>query len=194
LLLLPLDLGDRLLWPDGVSTITPEQVPEYLLKQVPPSKISVTEITPEITRYNKLAIDQISTKEDIDLLAIFPPDWVLPDRYKYELNLEEYLAGLVDRVESDDLYEERVERLLQEISLFLELELHDVLRTLIYIVETMQEQNVVWGVGRGSSCSSYLLYLIGLHEVDAVFYQIEISDFIRPQESKDAENSQNRER
>jgi DNA polymerase III alpha subunit len=50
---------------------------------------------------------------------------------------------------------------------------------LIYVIDVMTEKNVVWGVGRGSSCSSYLLYLLGLHEVDPVKYEIEISDFLR---------------
>jgi DNA polymerase III alpha subunit len=43
----------------------------------------------------------------------------------------------------------------------------------------MTAKNIVWGVGRGSSCSSYLLYLLGLHEVDVVKYDVDISDFIR---------------
>ena len=96
----------------------------------------------------------------------------------------------VDRIERDDLYEERVERLSSEIWLFKSEKLDEVLRVLIYVVDTMREKNVIWGVGRGSSCSSYLLYLLGLHEVDPVRYQIEVTDFIR-QEKLDAEDRKN---
>jgi len=49
---------------------------------------------------------------------------------------------------------------------------------LIYVVDVLNEKNVVWGVGRGSSCSSYLFYLLGLHEVDSVRYDVEITDFL----------------
>jgi DNA polymerase III alpha subunit len=65
--------------------------------------------------------------------------------------------------------------------LFKELELGDVLRCLIYVVDTMKAKRVTWGVGRGSSCSSYLLYLLDLHSVDAVKYDIDITDFIKLQ-------------
>jgi DNA polymerase III alpha subunit len=111
---------------------------------------------------------------------------VLPDRYKY-LDLAEYLIGLAERVEQDHLYERRLQRLVEEIDLYTKLGYHDLLRTLIYIVDELQRHQVVWGVGRGSSCSSYLLYLLGLHEVDSVKFEIPITDFIRdPQESRDA--------
>jgi len=50
---------------------------------------------------------------------------------------------------------------------------------LIYVLDVMREKKVIWGVGRGSSCSSYLLYLLGLHEVDPVKYDVEFTDFIR---------------
>jgi DNA polymerase III alpha subunit len=83
-------------------------------------------------------------------------------------------------IEKDELYDKRIERLSQEICLFKELELENVLKTLIYVIDVMKDKNIVWGVGRGSSCSSYLLFILGLHEVDPVKYDIEITDFIRP--------------
>lgn len=176
----PIELIDHLLWPDGTIQVTPEKLIDFTFKLAGRGKadhIAVTEITPEIKQFNSLGEQQLSVKDSIDP-GIFPPDWVLPDRYKY-LHLDEYLFSLVDRIERDDLYEKRVERLSSEIWLFKEQKLDDVLRLLIYVVDTMKEQNAVWGVGRGSSCSSYLLYLLGLHEVDAVKYSIEVTDFIR---------------
>lgn len=112
------------------------------------------------------------------LSAKFPPDWNLPEKYKY-LDIDEYLVKLVDKVEADELYEERIKRLGHEIWLFKELKLTEILRALIYVIDVFEQKNVVWGVGRGSSCSSYLLYLMGLHEVDSVLYGIDITDFIR---------------
>ena len=48
-----------------------------------------------------------------------------------------------------------------------------------YIIDTLRENNIVWGVGRGSSVSSYMLYLIGVHKVDSIKYNLNINEFIR---------------
>lgn len=179
----PLDLGDRQLWPDGDFTVDPDKVTDYVFKLAGGkglSHLKVTAVTPEIQSYNSFADTPISAKTECDL-SIFPPNWVLPDHYKYHLNLDEYLIGLADKIERDSLYDERVERLSTEIWLFKEHQLDDVLKCLIYVIDTLCEKKVVWGVGRGSSCSSYLLFLLGLHSVDPVKYGIEVTDFIRPQ-------------
>jgi len=57
--------------------------------------------------------------------------------------------------------------------------LFPVLQLLIYIIDTMRKNNLVWGVGRGSSVSSYLLYLIGVHKVDSVKYNLNIKEFLK---------------
>jgi hypothetical protein len=180
MLLKPIELTDHLLWPDGIIQVTPEKVLDFTFKLSARGAVdclSVTEITPEIKQFNSFGDHKLTIKEFVDP-EIFPPNWILPEPYKY-FDLDEYLYGLVERIERDDLYEQRVERLSSEIWLYKEQKLDDVLRVLIYVVDTMTEQNIVWGVGRGSSCSSYLLFLLGLHEVDAVLYSIEVTDFIR---------------
>lgn len=180
--MLKTQLKGRAVWYDGVVEVDPIDLPRMLLSGVPLEKLAVTQVTDEVRRLNKTSEHPIGTKSDASLEA-YPPRWSLPDRYKY-LNLDEYLEGLADKVKRDELYERRLARLAEEIDLFLRLGLHDVLRGLIYVVEELTRQGAVWGVGRGSSCSSYLLYLIGLHEVDPVRFDIPITDFIRPQETE----------
>jgi len=170
-------LKGRTVWYDGVVEVSPADLPRMLLASIPTDKLAVTELTADIVQLNKALDHPIGIKADASLDA-YPPRWSLPDRYKY-LNLDEYLEGLADKVKRDELYEQRLVRLAEEIDLFLKLGLHDVLRGLIYVVEELTKQGAVWGVGRGSSCSSYLLYLIGLHEVDAVKFDIPITDFLR---------------
>jgi DNA polymerase III alpha subunit len=176
-------LKDRILWADGVSEVDPGVVIKLLERGVPASKIAVTSLTQDLLEFNKLSSTPIRLKAEI--AATFPPAWVIPDKYKY-LDLAEHLIGLAERVERDSLYEQRLQRLAEEIDLYLSLGYHDLLKALIYVVDELTRCHVVWGVGRGSSCSSYLLYLLGLHEVDAVKYEIPITDFIRNQESRDA--------
>lgn len=174
----PIELVDHLLWPDGIIQVTPEKVIDFTYKLIgKEDKLTVTEITPDIKQFNLFGDHKLEIKQSVNP-KLFPPDWVLPEPYKY-FDLDEHLYGLVDRIERDGLYEKRVERLSSEIWLFKENKLDEVLRVLIYIIDIMIEKNIVWGVGRGSSCSSYLLFLLGLHEVDAVLYEIEITDFIR---------------
>jgi DNA polymerase III alpha subunit len=55
----------------------------------------------------------------------------------------------------------------------------DLLRFLVYIVDVMREQDIVWGVGRGSSVASYVLYLIGVHKIDSLYYDLDIAEFLR---------------
>ena len=175
---LPIVIEDHLLWPDGSISVIPEEVVKYVYRMNANgdlSKLFVTELTPEIKKYNEVSDVPIKVKSECDEIDL---RWILPDHYKY-LDLDEYLLKLADKIEKDKWYEQRVERLCQEIWMFRALNLDEVLRTLIYVIDVMTEKNVIWGVGRGSSCSSYLLFLLGLHEVDPVRYGIEITDFIR---------------
>ena len=55
----------------------------------------------------------------------------------------------------------------------------EVLKVCVYIVDTLRKNNLVWGVGRGSSVSSYVLYLIGIHKVDSIKYGLDINEFLR---------------
>lgn len=173
-----IQLTDRTLWADGVSVVNPKDIATFILKFTAlkqMDKLAVSELTHEIGRYNLVAENPLRVKTE---LKDFSLDWTLPESYKYD-DLDEYLSGLINRIEHDELYEARVARLQLEIELFKKHQLEDVLRVLIYVIDKLNETNSVWGVGRGSSCSSYLLFLLGLHEVDAVKYDIDITDFIR---------------
>ena len=68
---------------------------------------------------------------------------------------------------------------LTELLLYQERGMFDLLRFLVYIVDVMREQDIVWGVGRGSSVASYVLYLIGVHKIDSLYYDLDIAEFLR---------------
>lgn len=97
--------------------------------------------------------------------------WNLPQEY-LEFNIIEYLFDLCKTVEERN----RVE---QEILLFHEHNLINLLRYMKYIRDVAQENNIVLGVGRGSSCCSYCLYLLKIHRVDSIKYDLNINDFLR---------------
>lgn len=169
-------LKDRILWIDGVSEVPAKEVLHFLERGLPASHIAVPEVTPDLVEFNKVSSEPLLPKTDVK--AAFPPAWILPEPYA-SLDVKEHLITLAERISPDALYERRVERLVEEIDLFLELGYADLLRALTYVVDELTKRKIVWGVGRGSSCSSYLLYLLGLHEVDPVKYDIPLSDFLR---------------
>jgi DNA polymerase III alpha subunit len=97
--------------------------------------------------------------------------WSMPDRYK-ELDLDTYFAQRVNTVEE-------AVRVADELALFRERNMDVMLRFMIYLVDVMKENKIVWGVGRGSSVSSFLLFLVGLHQINPIKYNLDIREFIR---------------
>ncbi len=96
--------------------------------------------------------------------------WFIPDDYCPDLI--EMLYGMCETEEQKD----RVE---QELTLFIKHEMIDVLYVMKYIVDTLRKNNVVWGVGRGSSVASYVLFLIGVHKIDSIKYKLPIEEFFK---------------
>ena len=73
-----------------------------------------------------------------------------------------------------EIYGRRVDN---ELAMIKKMNMAEFFRTLIYVVETLKSTKTVWGVGRGSSCASLVLYLIGLHRVDPVKFNIDMTEF-----------------
>jgi DNA polymerase III alpha subunit len=71
------------------------------------------------------------------------------------------------------------ERVVKELRLFAKHDMIPVLKTMKYIVDTLRANNIVWGVGRGSSVASYVLHVIGVHKIDPIKYNIPIEEFFK---------------
>lgn len=97
--------------------------------------------------------------------------WHMPDEYK-RLDIAQHLLDMCKS-------EAELQRVGQELLLFQERELFDLLRYLKYFVDTMRKNNVVWGLGRGSSVASYALYLLGVHKIDSIYYDLPIEEFLK---------------
>lgn len=72
-----------------------------------------------------------------------------------------------------------LERVNFEYALYEERGLLDLLKFMIYLVDHMRDENLIWGLGRGSSVSSYILFLIGIHKVDSIKYELDIEEFLK---------------
>jgi DNA polymerase III alpha subunit len=63
--------------------------------------------------------------------------------------------------------------------MYQERDLFDLLRYLKYLVDVMNDNQVIWGVGRGSSVASYVLYKLGVHRIDSLHYDLDPAEFLR---------------
>ncbi len=122
-------------------------------------------------------IDRINQEHldyPIPLTEINPSRWFIPDNY-YP-NLTEYLYGCCETQEQTD-------RVSLELELYIKNGMYDMLHCMKYIVDTLRENNVLWGVGRGSSVASYVLFLIGVHKIDSVKYNLPIDEFFKGEQN-----------
>ena len=97
--------------------------------------------------------------------------WHMPEEYK-QLDIAELVISLCDTPE-------KLQRAGHELLLYQERGLFDLLRYLKYLVDVMRDNHVIWGVGRGSSVASYVLYLLGVHRIDSMYYDLNAQEFLR---------------
>ena len=90
-----------------------------------------------------------------------------------------YFPNLIDYIYSLCKTEQQTQRVNEELDLFVQHNMLDLLFYLKYLVDTMREHKIVWGVGRGSSVASYILYLIGVHKIDSLKYNLDIREFLK---------------
>jgi DNA polymerase III alpha subunit len=74
---------------------------------------------------------------------------------------------------------EEITRVDEEWLAYQDRNMEDLLRYMVYLVDFMREHNIVWGVGRGSSVASYILYLIGVHKVNSIQFGLDWREFLR---------------
>lgn len=98
-------------------------------------------------------------------------NWFMPEEYK-QFDIENYVLSLCKTPTE-------TERVNYELNLFKSHAMMDVLQFLKYMVDTLRKNNIVWGVGRGSSVASYVLYLLGVHKVDSIKYNLDPTEFLR---------------
>jgi DNA polymerase III alpha subunit len=149
-------------------TNTEKQLIEGVLKHGP-DILEHCQTADDINQY----LNQVS-QEHLDYPippnTINPKHWFIPN--DYYPNLVEFLYG-------ECTTDEQRDRVSQELDLFISNGMYDVLHVMKYVVDTLRANNVVWGVGRGSSVASYVLHIIGVHKIDSIKYNIPIEEFFK---------------
>lgn len=123
------------------------------------------ENTPELIKYNSLNLS-VEQFDDIN-----QSNWLMPEKYK-SMDIAQYVLEQCNG-------EAELQRAGEELLLFQERDMFVLLRYLKYLVDTMRENNIVWGVGRGSSVASFVLFLLGVHRINSLYYDLSIDEFLK---------------
>ena len=131
----------------------------------------------KLQKYIPLDVDQ----KTFD--GVCQSEWFMPEEYKtldlidhlYTKVCQELQMAPCDFVTNSSKWI-RVE---QELTEYEKRGMADLLRYMIYLVDFMRENDIVWGVGRGSSVASYVLYLIGVHKINSIKYELDWREFLR---------------
>lgn len=129
-----------------------------------------------VKEYNNASIDL--DLEEIVSKGNWSKDFNIPQHYK-DIDVAEYVRGLTPKGVDGNEIASSSQRVESELTLFEARNLFPVVQMLIYIIDTMRKNSLVWGVGRGSSVASYILYLIGVHKVDSLKYNLDITEFLK---------------
>jgi len=164
----------------GQTYTTSNELCDLLYKN-PKLDISLFQIEDSIEYNRSVAelhaeLDLLDSYHNIDMSVeefdrVLQTNWRMPQEYR-ELDIAEYVLSLCQQ-------EHELQRVGQELLLYQERNLFDLLRYLKYLIDTLRKNNVVWGVGRGSSVASYVLFLLGVHKIDSLYYNLDIDEFLK---------------
>lgn len=97
--------------------------------------------------------------------------WLFPKEYK-DMDIAKWI---LEQCTS----ESELQRAGEELLLFQDRDMFILLKYLKYLVDNMRDNNIVWGVGRGSSVASFVLFLIGVHRINSLYYDLSIDEFLK---------------
>jgi DNA polymerase III alpha subunit len=129
---------------------------------------TLLDCVPALINYDTLN-DSEETLEEFD--CRLQQTWHMPERYK-QLDIAQHILDLCTS-------DAELQRCGHELLLYQERNLFNLLRFLKYLVDVMVDNQVIWGVGRGSSVASYVLYKLGVHRIDSMFYELDVEEFLR---------------
>ena len=129
-----------------------------------------------ITVDDTVKLDDVMPETDISLSVdeydlMNQHNWLMPEEYK-QIDIAQHV---IDCCKTDA----EIQRAGEELLMFQQRNLFNLLKYLRYLVDTMKTNNIIWGVGRGSSVASYVLYLLGVHRVDSMYYDLDPKEFLR---------------
>ena len=145
--------------------MTTGNIPEYPLISDATVDASILEKTLNIVEQtpDSLSVEEFDRQNQ--------QQWHMPEEYK-KLDIAEHVLSLCTT-------DAQLQRVGHELLLYQVKDLFNLLRYLKYLVDTMKQHGIIWGVGRGSSVASYVLYLLEVHRIDSLYYDLDPEEFLR---------------
>lgn len=163
---------DREVWYDGCVAVGTDSAVDLLLQGVPQEKIVILDPGRDLELFNRLSDVEIATFKNT--LKDIKRDWNIP-AHALNIDLKEFIFSRASgRGLCSNSYQSRINA---ELALIEQHGIVTLFKTLIWVIGQLRSNNIVWGVGRGSSCASLILFIIGLHCVDPVKYKIPLEEF-----------------
>ena len=131
--------------------------------------VTFVENFPDTIVYRKFDKFEETSLPDWD--ALQQHTWFMPEEYS-QLDIAQYILNLCTT-------EPELQRCGEELLLYQERDLFNLLCYLKYLVDIMTANRVIWGVGRGSSVASFILYKLGVHRIDSLHYNLDVHEFLR---------------
>lgn len=171
-------LGNRVIDNQGNVVYFNDSLIELLYNGIIPKDVLFPDNDNDIKKFNDLSYKNFDDEyfklpEKIKSLEERKNTWFYPEKYN-EINLEEYFNNLVQNYPQS--YKDRVT---EELKLYKEKDMEKFLRFCLYFSDMIKEKDMVVGVGRGSSVSSLLLYLLKIHLIDPIKYGLNIKEFLK---------------
>lgn len=172
-----IDLGDRKILDDGTVVCSEAAAVEMLYRGIDLQNVMM-EPTDDAELFNQTNARLDAGLPDLQIVngeQYGPIDWysmwLTPEEFS-EIDVREFCLSMCN----DDTQRTRVN---MEMDLYEERQMLPVLRHLIYMVGDLRQRGVMWGVGRGSSVSSYVLYLIGINRINPLKFDLNIREFLK---------------
>jgi DNA polymerase III alpha subunit len=115
--------------------------------------------------------EQIESIDIADFDQALQSDWFMPEEYR-DFDVKEWCLNRCTTPE-------QIARVNAEMTAYQERHMIPLLQWTKHFVDACNENGIVWGVGRGSSVASFVLYLLGVHQIDSVKYNLDWQEFLR---------------
>lgn len=158
----------RILLEDGTSVVGVDDLALRILKKEPIENIKVLDGF-DTDSFKKIFGDDLSISETYTPTVVPPSHGDCPE--SFDMLMARILES--DRFNSCDEYVARVE---MELSFFETTKNIEFLLGVSDLIEQFRTSGVVWGVGRGSACASLVLYILHVHDIDPIQYDISFSE------------------
>lgn len=165
----------------GRNVVTEEEFMTLLYSDPDTTFVKLKLLDP--TKYNnavKVNYSELPLAKALDVITVSPEEWhkqqsstwFMPQEYT-EFDISKWVLDQCNNNETE------LQRCAEELFIYSERNLLPMLCYLKYFVDTLRKNNIVWGVGRGSSVASFVLYKIGIHRINSITFELNFNEFMK---------------